>query len=198
MIPTLVEGGFRVIAMDHLGMGRSDKPINIADYSYLGHKDRLLRFIETLDLRDINLFVQDWGSLIGLRVAGLNPDRFSRIAVGNGNLPFVPAGVEVYPSVEAPDELIEMTPPFASVPDQQTPFYDGCESRVPQDAGSFGDWMIYAMKVESFRPSKVLEAMTWFEIRIGKITELQNRTTFEPLQALTHYFGTFSPRSTPP
>ena len=164
MIPMLVEGGFRVIAMDHLGMGRSDKPIHISDYSYLGHNDRLLRFIETLDLQDINLFVQDWGSLIGLRVAGLNPDRFAKIAVGNGNLPVVPAGVEVFPPVEAPDELIEMTPPFASVPDQQTPFYDGCESLVPQDASSFGDWMSYAMKAESFRASEVLEAMTWFEV----------------------------------
>ena len=84
MIPVLVDAGFRVIAMDHLGMGRSDKPTAIESYSYLGHCDRLQRFIEELDLRDINLFVQDWGSVIGLRVAGLNLDRFARIAVGDG------------------------------------------------------------------------------------------------------------------
>jgi hypothetical protein len=68
MIPALTNAGFRVIAMDHLGMGRSDKPIDIAAYSYLGNNDRLLRFIEQLELRNINLFVQDWGSLIGLLV----------------------------------------------------------------------------------------------------------------------------------
>ena len=46
MIPVLVDTGYRVVAMDHLGMGRSDKPIDIASYSYLGHSDRLERFIE--------------------------------------------------------------------------------------------------------------------------------------------------------
>ena len=61
MIPPLVEAGFRVIAMDHLGLGRSDKPTDIASYSYLGHGDRLLRFIQELELQDINLFAQDLG-----------------------------------------------------------------------------------------------------------------------------------------
>ena len=164
MIPVLVDGGFRVIAMDHLGMGRSDKPIDIASYSYLGHNDRLLRFIEQLDLRDINLFVQDWGSLIGLRVAGLNPDRFARIAVGNGMLPVFPAGAQVYPPVENPDEVEEMEPLFAAMPAQQVPFYDGCEKTVPLDSGYFGDWMIYAMKGASFHASEVVEAMTWFDL----------------------------------
>ncbi|MEM6631632.1 MAG: alpha/beta fold hydrolase, partial [Bacteroidota bacterium] len=90
MIPVLADAGYRVIAMDHLGMGRSDKPIEISEYSYLGHGDRLEQFILQLGLSDINLFVQDWGSLIGLRVAGLNPDWFATISVGNGNLPVVP------------------------------------------------------------------------------------------------------------
>ncbi|MFA9472746.1 MAG: alpha/beta fold hydrolase [Deltaproteobacteria bacterium] len=53
MIPVLVDAGHRAIAMDHLGMGYSDKPIDIADYSYLGHIDRLEKFIEALGLRDI-------------------------------------------------------------------------------------------------------------------------------------------------
>ena len=65
MIPVLVEGGQRVIAMDHLGMGRSDKPTDITDYSYLGHIDRLERFIEELGLRNITAFVQDWEASSG-------------------------------------------------------------------------------------------------------------------------------------
>ena len=132
MIPVLANAGYRVIAMDHLGMGRSDKPIDIESYSYLGHNDRLLRFIEALDLRDINLFVQDWGSLIGLRVAGLNGDRFARIAVGDGMLPLIPEGVVPYPPVEEPNVTVEMEPLFAGMPDQQVPFYDGCD---PLDFG---------------------------------------------------------------
>ena len=121
MIPVLAGAGYRVIAMDHLGRGRSDKPIDIASYSYLGHNDRLERFIEALALRDINLFVQDWESLIGMRVAGLHPEWFSRIAVDNGALPVVPAGYQPYPPVENPDEILSIPSPFAAFPAQQVP-----------------------------------------------------------------------------
>ena len=65
----------------------SDKPIDLASYSYLGHCDRLERFIEALDLRDINLFAQDWGGLIGLRMLASQPNRFARLAVANTGLP---------------------------------------------------------------------------------------------------------------
>ena len=156
MIPVLADAGYRVIAMDHLGMGRSDKPINIESYSYLGHADRLLRFIEALELRDINLFVQDWGSLIGLRVAGLNPELFARIAVGNGSLPVIPAGFQPFPPVENPNEIVDIPSAFASIPAQQVPFYDGCEPLFPQTV-DFGAWMTYSMKARSFRPSEVVE-----------------------------------------
>ena len=163
MIPVLADAGYRVIAMDHLGMGRSDKPVDIRSYSYLGHHDRLLRFVEALDLRDVNLFVQDWGSLIGLRVAGLHPERFARIAVGDGTLPVVPAGLQPFPVVEDPDEIVEIPSVFAALPAQQIPFYDGCEPLGPGVA-DFGAWMIYAMKAASFRPSEVVEALTWFDL----------------------------------
>jgi hypothetical protein len=59
MIPPLVDAGFRVIAMDHLGMGRSDKPLDVDEIRFLVHSDRLIRFIEALELTDINLFAQD-------------------------------------------------------------------------------------------------------------------------------------------
>jgi len=170
MIPVLADGGYRVIAMDHLGMGRSDKPIEIDSFSYLGHCDRLERFIEALELRDINLFVQDWGSLIGLRVAGLNPEWFARIAVGDGALPEFEEEGPVFPPVENPDELRNIPSPFALLPAQQVPFYDGCERLFsPPGAGEiegnfFGDWIVYAMTARSFRPSEAVEAMTWFDL----------------------------------
>jgi len=53
-------------------------------------------FIETLDLRGITLFCQDWGSLIGLRVAAENEERFARIVLGNGGMP---TGDEDFPGV---------------------------------------------------------------------------------------------------
>ena len=87
MIPPLVAAGHRVIAPDLIGFGKSDKPISQNDYSYAGHVDWMRQFIEVLDLRNITLFCQDWGSLIGLRVAAENEERFARIALGNGGLP---------------------------------------------------------------------------------------------------------------
>ena len=87
MIPPLAKAGFRVIAPDLIGFGRSDKPAKKSDYSYAGHVAWMKAFVETLDLDDITLFCQDWGSLIGLRVAAENEHRFSRIALGNGGMP---------------------------------------------------------------------------------------------------------------
>ncbi|MEM1156424.1 MAG: alpha/beta fold hydrolase, partial [Pseudomonadota bacterium] len=165
MIPVLADAGYRVIAMDHLGTGRSDKPTDIDDYTYLGHSDRLEQFINALELTDINLFVQDWGSLIGLRVAGLNPDWFASIAVGDGALPSIPAGIEVFPVVQNPDEILDLPSLFDFFPDQQEPYYDGCEPLAAQpEENYFGGWMEYAMKAESFTASEVLEAMTWFPL----------------------------------
>ncbi len=87
MIPPLQDAGFRVIAPDLIGFGKSDKPAHESDYSYASHVAWMTRFIEALDLRDITLFCQDWGSLIGLRVAAENEVRFARVALGNGGLP---------------------------------------------------------------------------------------------------------------
>ncbi len=87
MIPPLAAAKLRVVAPDLIGFGRSDKPAARSDYSYAGHVEWMRRFIEALDLTDISLFCQDWGSLIGLRVAAENESRFARIALGNGGLP---------------------------------------------------------------------------------------------------------------
>jgi haloalkane dehalogenase len=88
MIPILVDAGFRVIAPDLIGFGRSDKPVSLEDYSYARHVDwtRSL-LLDTLGLSDITLFGQDWGGLIGLRLVGEHPERFSRVIVANTWLP---------------------------------------------------------------------------------------------------------------
>ena len=165
MIPVFTDAGYRVIAMDHLGMGRSDKPTEIDHYSYLGHNDRLQRFVEDLELTDINLFVQDWGSLIGLRTAGLDPDRYATMTVGDGMLPPLPASDEpVQPPVQNPDEIVDLPSPFAAIPAQQSPFYEECERLLPALEGGFATWMTYAMTAEGFGPAEVVEALTWFDL----------------------------------
>ena len=87
MIPILVEAGLRIIAPDLVGFGRSDKPSKQEDHTYAKHVKWMSTLVEQLDLQKITLFCQDWGSLIGLRVALENQDRFSRIVLSNGGLP---------------------------------------------------------------------------------------------------------------
>jgi haloalkane dehalogenase len=87
MIPPLAAANLRAIAPDLPGFGKSDKPARRTDYTYAGHVTWMRQFIEALDLQRITLVCQDWGSLIGLRVAAQNPDRFSRILLANGGLP---------------------------------------------------------------------------------------------------------------
>jgi haloalkane dehalogenase len=87
MIPPLAAAGLRVVTPDLIGFGKSDKPVRKSDYSYAGHVLWMREFIEDLDLGNITLFCQDWGSLIGLRVAAEDEQRFARIALANGGLP---------------------------------------------------------------------------------------------------------------
>lgn len=84
MIPILVAAGHRVIYPDLVGFGRSDKPTRREDHTYARHVEwmRALAF-DVLDLRRATLVGQDWGGLIGLRLAAEHPDRFSRIVVAN-------------------------------------------------------------------------------------------------------------------
>jgi haloalkane dehalogenase len=87
MIPPLANEGFRVIAPDLFGFGKSDKPTRASDYSHTRHVNIIREFVTVLDLRNITLFCQDWGGLIGLRVVGEEPQRFSRIVAANTGLP---------------------------------------------------------------------------------------------------------------
>ncbi|MDX1635021.1 MAG: haloalkane dehalogenase [Marinobacter sp.] len=87
MIPICAAAGHRVIAPDLIGFGKSDKPVKLEDYSYQAHMDWLKSMLEQLELTDITLVCQDWGSLLGLRLAAENPERFRAIVVGNGMLP---------------------------------------------------------------------------------------------------------------
>ena len=74
MIPILLAAGHRVVAPDLVGFGRSDKPAALGDYSYLNHVEWMKAWLQQADLQHITLFCQDWGSLIGLRMAAELPD----------------------------------------------------------------------------------------------------------------------------
>jgi len=87
MIGPVAQAGFRVLAPDLIGFGRSDKPAAKSDYSYARHVAWMRSWIEQLDLRNITLACQDWGSLVGLRLVAEMPDRFAGVVLSNGGLP---------------------------------------------------------------------------------------------------------------
>ncbi len=87
MIPLLVDAGFRCVAPDLIGFGRSDKPIEKRVYTYATHLNWLKQFVHQIDLSDVTLFAQDWGGLLGLRLLCEQPQRFNRVALGNTALP---------------------------------------------------------------------------------------------------------------
>jgi haloalkane dehalogenase len=87
MIPILVEAGYRTVVPDLVGFGRSDKPTEQTDHTYRKHVYWTSKLVEKLKLDNCTLFCQNWGSLIGLRVAIENQKRFRRIVLSNGGLP---------------------------------------------------------------------------------------------------------------
>ena len=87
MIPVLTAAGHRVIAPDLVGFGKSDKPVNTADYSYQMQVDVMTELVRQLDLKEATFFGQDWGGLVGLRVVAAEPERFARVVVSNTGLP---------------------------------------------------------------------------------------------------------------
>lgn len=167
MIPVLADAGHRVIAMDHVGMGRSDKPIDPDYFTFQDHVDRLEAFMQALELDDakLTIFVQDWGSLIGLNVVGTHPDWFDRVVVGDGFLPTFEEGVVPF---ELPDNPRLTRPLFhrniTSIPEQQPEFYDDQGNLLEEGDDFFGVWIDYARNDTRFRASNILEAMTYFDL----------------------------------
>lgn len=158
MIPILVAAGHRVIAPDLVGMGRSDKPVELSRHRYLQHVAWVEGFLDAVPsvrrrgaargLHDVTLFCQDWGSLIGLRVVGNRPERFARVVVANGRLPVVPV----------PLQLVVLPDPPLLDPSLSFPF--PAASCAPNDFTCFGRWATYALTSPDLRPSEVVEALT--------------------------------------
>ena len=86
MIPILTDAGYRVIAPDMIGFGKSDKYIDIDDYSHQMHVDTMSELIRQLDLKNMTAHVHDWGGLVGLRVIAEESERFSRVIASNTGL----------------------------------------------------------------------------------------------------------------
>ncbi len=88
VMKVLADAGLRAIAPDMPGFGRSDKPADVADHSYARHVEWMRSLVfDSIGLDGITVVGQDWGGLLGLRLAAEHPGRFDRIVAANTGLP---------------------------------------------------------------------------------------------------------------
>jgi len=87
MIKNVAAAGFRVLAPDLIGFGKSDKPTQTSDYTYTRHVAWMTEWFEQVDVKDAVLFCQDWGGLLGLRLVSAFPERFAGVITANTFLP---------------------------------------------------------------------------------------------------------------
>ena len=155
MIPPLVEAGFRVIAPDLVGFGRSDKPTQVEDYTYARHVAWMSDWLTQLDLSGITVFLQDWGSLIGLRLVAAFPECFAGVVLANGGLPAGPIPEEF----AGPVREAYKTLPVVKAVDLDACFrgtYEGGPPGVP----GFLYWRKYcAESAEILRPGEAIDGV---------------------------------------
>jgi haloalkane dehalogenase len=109
MIRPLLEAGFRCLAPDLIGFGKSDKPNDIAFYTYDRHISWLKQWRDAVCPQNAGLFCQDWGGLLGLRMVGEEPDRFDYVVASNT---FLPTGGTPSPAFLAWREFAKTSPDF--------------------------------------------------------------------------------------
>ena len=161
MIPTLLAAGFRVVVPDLIGFGRSDKPTDPAAYTYSNHVAWTRDLIERLDLRSITFFGQDWGGLIGGRVAAEVPDRFARLVFSNTGLPRSGPGI---PFIRAQERLDPaMVKDVLGIDWRETLDADDriVRARIREFVESgrkfyFLSWRLYAQEIAELVPSKIV------------------------------------------
>jgi len=145
LIPRFARAGLRAVAPDHIGFGRSDKPVEKTDYSFAQHVAWLRELVAGLDLRDITLICQDWGGPLGLAVLAEEPERFSRVVATNtilhsvepefagrlawSNHPIEGGDVQVNAALLAWMAFTQRTPDMAASP----AVAGACASEIPED-----------------------------------------------------------------
>jgi haloalkane dehalogenase len=175
MIPLLTAAGYRVIAPDLVGFGRSDKPAARSDYTYARHVHWQQGFLRELDLNDITLVCQDWGGLIGLRLLAANPERFARVVTANTGLPDA-QGL-------APEMAKPMRDLYATIP-ALPPAEMGAKLRENQ----FGAGFMYWIKFCAEYPDLVVSELIGLSA-MGEITEAQRRAYDAPFPSEEYKHG---------
>ncbi len=149
MIPVLVSAGYRVIAPDLVGFGRSDKPSDPAAHTFAAHVDWMTAFVRTLGISGAAAFMQDWGGMIGLRVLAREPGWLSRLVLANTALADPgPIGRALMPLGVT---MLKHLPGTATVDDFAASL-------------SFRDWLSYFRRSETLNIGAILQALTVREL----------------------------------
>jgi haloalkane dehalogenase len=107
LIPALSNAGYRAIAVDMIGMGRSDKPAALEDYSIARHEAWLKAgLIDALDLTNAHYILHDWGGIVGLRVVANNQDRVASVVYSNTGFPTWEPGKEITEMIRPGTEVL--------------------------------------------------------------------------------------------
>lgn len=147
MIKPLTTAGYRVIAPDLVGFGKSDKPAHRENYTYARHVAWLNAFISKLEFKKITLVCQDWGGLIGLRVLAQHPDIFARVVIANTGLP---------DANTTPDEMAApMRELFASIP-TLPPKEMSAKMKANEMGAGFMYWIKYCDSYPDFVISDII------------------------------------------
>lgn len=157
MIPVLTEAGYRVIAPDHIGMGRSDKPVDPRVHQYDQQVQWNKAFIDALGLANITLFVQDWGSLIGLRIAGESPELFARVVIANGDLPPITGAINPF------------SPPVFEIDENALPTVEFFLGRTGDRQDQFQQWIDWAASAPHAFMGELLQMASRVELTEGEV-----------------------------
>ena len=159
MIPILAKEDYRVIAVDNMGMGRSDKPIDIGFHTFEHHVEILKKFIAAVNLENITLFGQDWGGVFGLRTVGDQSESFARVIAANTATFIIPKGMN--PFILPNPIKIDCSLKEYNIID----FFHEKKKRkrkISQTAflKFFQRWMMFCLTHPNFKPSNFLQLMT--------------------------------------
>ncbi|MDJ0643556.1 MAG: haloalkane dehalogenase [Erythrobacter sp.] len=143
MIPILLDAGFRCLAPDLIGFGKSDKPDDIGFYTYDRHVSWLKQWRDAVVPQPAALFCQDWGGLLGLRMVGEEPDRFTCVVASNT---FLPTGGTPSPAFLAWREFAKSSPEFkigellqrATATERSKAEIDAYDAPFPDEASKAG------------------------------------------------------------
>lgn len=154
MIPTIAKAGYRAIAPDMIGMGRSDKPLDIHLHTAEQHTDWLHEFIEELGLKNITLFCQDWGGAIGLLEVAEHPESFKSVLAANAVLMRIPDPIfNVTQGLDRDDFPVDDEATTRNFAD----FLKIAGPLIGEDMSDFFEqWMRYALTMPDFMPSQNL------------------------------------------